>query len=114
MPGCYVAFHKQLGDLVLLEPALSRLRDYHGAPVRLLTRGSFRPILELMTGIQFVMSPSLVPATTAYCYDPVNKSTLRSVLTPTLRRRAVLPEESELKPWHRWAFNDISGLRLGS
>ena len=35
MPGCYAVFHKQLGDLVLLEPTLAKLREHHGVPVRM-------------------------------------------------------------------------------
>ncbi|MEO6053158.1 MAG: glycosyltransferase family 9 protein [Chthoniobacterales bacterium] len=113
IPGCYVSFHKQLGDLVLLEPSLTKLRDYHGVPVRLMTRGGFRPLLELMPGIQFVLGPPLAISTTAYCYDHLTKSAIRSVLTPTLFRKAVLPEAREVTKWHRRVFPKITGLQLG-
>ena len=53
MPGCYAVFHKQLGDLVLLEPTLAKLCEHHGAPVECMTRGGHAPLLQLMPGVQF-------------------------------------------------------------
>ncbi|MEO6845811.1 MAG: glycosyltransferase family 9 protein [Chthoniobacterales bacterium] len=111
-PGCYVAFHKQLGDLVLLEPSISRLRDFYGEPVRLMTRGSFRPVLKLMPGVRFVLGPPFIPASAAYCYDHLTKSATRTLFTPVMKRHAVLPEEKEITPWHRRIFSHIDGATL--
>ena len=46
MPGCYAVFHKQLGDLVLLEPTLAKLCEHHGAPVECMTRSGHAPLLR--------------------------------------------------------------------
>jgi hypothetical protein len=43
MSRCLAIFHKQLGDLVLLEPTLRRLSRASGSKVDLITRSGFRP-----------------------------------------------------------------------
>ncbi|MEI6035607.1 MAG: glycosyltransferase family 9 protein [Verrucomicrobiae bacterium] len=111
MPGCYAVFHKQLGDLVLLEPALSRLRDYHGAPVRLLTRSGHADLVRLMPGVEF--SRGLAAAPALYCFDPLNKSALRSMCAPVARRCLVVPERAELAWYHRFLFPAPSCPELG-
>ncbi|MEI6279133.1 MAG: glycosyltransferase family 9 protein [Verrucomicrobiae bacterium] len=113
MPGCYAVFHKQLGDLVLLEPALSRLRDYHGAPVRLMTRNGHADLVRLMPGVEVVRGPALAPAAALYCFDPLNKSALRSALAPVLKRRLVTPERAEKRWYHPFVFSRPSNPELG-
>ncbi len=107
MPGCYVVFHKQLGDLVLLEPALSRLRAHHGEPVRVLTRNGHAPLLHLMQGIAMQRGVPLLPRSHLYCFDPFNKSALRSALAPALVKKCILPEKSEMKWFHPLLFGRV-------
>jgi len=104
MPGCYAAFHKQLGDLVLLEPALSKLRDSHGGPVRLFTRGGHAPLVELIASTEFARGLAASPSADFYCFDPLRKSAFRSITTPVLRRHLIVPEEQELQWFHPWIF----------
>ena len=113
MSGCYAVFHKQLGDLVLLEPCLSRLRDHHGAPVRLLTRSGHAPLAELMSGVQFVRGLPLAPAGQLYCFDPLNKSAMRSLFAPVLSRRFVPAERRELRWFHPVLFPRVQTPDLG-
>ncbi|MEI6070505.1 MAG: glycosyltransferase family 9 protein [Verrucomicrobiae bacterium] len=113
MSGCYAVFHKQLGDLVLLEPSLSRLRDFHGTPVRLMTRNGHADLVGLMPGVEVVRGPALVPAPALYCFDPLNKSALRSALAPVLKRHLVAPEKSELSWYHPFVFRRPSHPELG-
>jgi hypothetical protein len=47
MSRCVVIFHKQVGDLILLEPALRRLAHGNGHTVDLTTRSGFQPIGSL-------------------------------------------------------------------
>jgi ADP-heptose:LPS heptosyltransferase len=105
MSGCYVAFHKQLGDLVLLEPALSRLRGHHGEPVMLMTRNGHADVVELMEGVQFVKGMPLRPADALYCFDPLTKSSLRSALAPAGRRFLIAPEKRESQWFHPLLFS---------
>lgn len=113
MPGCYAAFHKQLGDLVLLEPALSKLRDSHGGPVRLFTRGGHTPLVELMAGTEFVRGFAASPCTDFYCFDPLNKSAVRSITSPVLRRHLIVPEARELKWFHPLLFRRAPSPEIG-
>jgi ADP-heptose:LPS heptosyltransferase len=58
MSRCLAIFHKQLGDLVLLEPTLRRLSRASGSKVDLITRSGFRPLISLMPHVDFLRSPS--------------------------------------------------------
>ncbi|MCK9589075.1 MAG: glycosyltransferase family 9 protein [Terrimicrobiaceae bacterium] len=113
MAGCYVAFHKQLGDLVLLEPALSRLRAHHGAPVRLMTRNGHADLVTLMPGAEFAGGVAFSPMRSLYCFDPLSKSAFRSLLAPVLRRHLVVPERAELRWYHPLVFPRPSNPELG-
>jgi ADP-heptose:LPS heptosyltransferase len=113
MPGCYVVFHKQLGDLVLLEPALARLRAFHGPPVRVLTRAGHAPVLQLMEGVVFQSGLPLTRLGHLVCYDPLNKSALRSLLAPASKKQCVLPEKREMQWFHRPLFGEVIVPELG-
>lgn len=113
MSGCYAAFHKQLGDLVLLEPALSRLRDHHGAPVRLMTRNGHADLVALMPGVEVTRGLALAPARDLYCFDPLNKSALRSLLAPVFKRHLIRPEDRELRWYHPLVFSGHRNPELG-
>lgn len=113
MGGCYVAFHKQLGDLVLLEPALSRLREHHGSPVRLMTRNRHADLVALMPGVKFVKGLALAPARSLYCFDPLNKSAFRSLFAPVLKRHHIRPARVELHWYHPLVFSRPLNPELG-
>lgn len=107
MSGCYVVFHKQLGDLLLLEPALSRLRAHHGLPICVLARNGHAPLLELIPGLRFQHGLALTPRSHLYCYDHQNKSALRALLIPARKKRVILPESREIAWFHRPLFGDL-------
>ncbi len=113
MSGCYAVFHKQLGDLVLLEPALSRLQAHHGAPVRLLSRNGHADVVSLMPGVEFQRGVPLTPAGDLYCFDPLNKSAIRSLVAPVARRHLIPPERRELQWYHRFLFPTPANPELG-
>lgn len=113
MAGCYAAFHKQLGDLVLLEPALSRLAAHHGRPVRLMTRNGHADLVSLLPGVRFVKGLATVPARALYCFDPLNKSAVRSLLAPVRQRHLIPPERAELQWYHPLIFPPVSNPELG-
>jgi ADP-heptose:LPS heptosyltransferase len=113
MPGCYAVFHKQLGDLVLLEPALAKLCEYHGAPVECMTRSGHAPLLQLIEGVQFQRGIPLAYRCHLYCFDPLSKSALRSLLAPSRIKKCVLPEKREMKWFHGPLFRDLIVPELG-
>lgn len=113
MPGCYAVFHKQLGDLTLLEPALDRLRRHHGAPVRLFTRNGHAPLVELMDGVEFASPPAFRRLDDLYCFDPLSKSAFRALTTPAGRRHLIIPERRELRWYHPFLFPRTPTPELG-
>ena len=107
MSGCYAVFHKQLGDLLLLEPALARLRAHHGGTVSVLTRSGHAPLLRLMDGVRIQRGLTLTPRGHLYCFDPLNKSALRSLLVPAAKKHCILPEKAEAAWYHGPFFGDL-------
>jgi ADP-heptose:LPS heptosyltransferase len=113
MPGCYVVFHKQLGDLVLLEPTLSKLRDHHGAPIGCMTRRGHAPLLRLIPGVDAQRAIPLSYRSHLYCFDPLDKSAVRSLLSPAGAKKCVLPEKREMKWFHKHIFREVIVPELG-
>jgi len=113
MSGCYAVFHKQLGDLVLLEPALAKLRDHHGAPVRLLTRSGHAPLVSLMPGVRLVRGLPLAPLGHLYCFDALSKSATRSLFVPAMRKLLLPAECRELDWFHPVIFPSVKTPELG-
>ncbi len=113
MSGCYAVFHKQLGDLVLLEPALTRLREHHGAPVRLLTRSGHAPLVSLMPGVRQVRGLPLKPLGHLYCFDTLSKSATRSLFAPALRKLLLPAERREMSWFHPVIFPRVESPELG-
>lgn len=109
--GCYVVFHKQLGDLVLMEPTLTRLRDYYGAPVRLMTRSGHQPLLELMDGVVYQKGCPTRWKKYLYCYDSTKKSALRSFFAPVSQRIFILRTKNERRWFHSLFRVTIPELR---
>ena len=112
MSGCYAVFHKQLGDVVLLQPALEKLSDLHGGPVCLLTRTGHEPVVELMPGVSMTRGAALVPRKALYCFDPLNKSALRSLFAPAGKKHCVLPDKAKIDWRHRLVFGRIDAPGL--
>ncbi len=104
MSGCYVVFHKQLGDLLLLEPAIARLQAHHGAPIKVMTRSGHAALLRLMPGVEFQSGPALRWRSHLYCFDRLSKSAIRTIFTPAGRKQGILPEIEEVKWYHKYIF----------
>ena len=113
MPGCYAVFHKQLGDLVLLEPALTKLSEHHGAPVDCLTRSGHGPLLQLMPGVRLRRGLPLSYRGYLYCFDGLSKSALRSLLAPSRIKSCVLRGKGERRWYHARLFRDLIVPELG-
>jgi ADP-heptose:LPS heptosyltransferase len=113
MSGCYAVFHKQLGDLVLLEPTLTKLCQHHGAPVECMTRSGHRALFQLMRGVRFRRGLPMAYHGHLYCFDPLSKSALRSLLAPSRIKKFVLPEKREMRWFHGSLFRDLIVPELG-
>src|SRR5260221_14715304 len=79
-------YHKQIGDLVLLESALRRLAHATNSAVDLITRSGFQPLVSLMNGVKFRRKPALRRYDVLCCFDD-RRNRRSSSLFPTLGKR---------------------------
>ncbi len=99
--------------MVLLEPALARLADAHGAPVDLLTRSGHAPLTSLMTGVRQVPRVWLRRYSAVYCYDHLDKSALHTISAFSPKKELLLRAPSEITRLHRIAFDEIRAPGIG-
>ena len=76
-----VIFHKQLGDTLLLEPALAKLAAFHGEPVRLSTRASFLAMVDLMDGVVAEASVGMGRASRVISFSANGRAGFKTFLT---------------------------------
>lgn len=107
MPALAIC-HKQIGDLVLLEPALAKLASATGQPVELLTRSGHAPLISLMADVKMAARTTLRPFRGVFVYDDSRKSAMRAVLTFSRKKSLSLREPAELTGLHRFVFNQIA------
>src|SRR5208282_1147968 len=81
MSRCVVIFHKELGDLVILEPALRCLAHGNGDTVDLITRSGFHPIGSLIPFVNFRSKPNAKIFDALWCFDDRRKSAFYSLLS---------------------------------
>lgn len=102
-----VVFHKQLGDTLLLEPALSLLAEQSGSEVALVTRPGFEPLVGLMEA----------PVTTDWkgrrfdrviAFDSGSKASWLAWQTRARRKELVLMDERYGRWYHRWVFHETN------
>ncbi len=107
-----VICHKQLGDMVLLEPALARLAAA-GRPVELLTRSGHAPLISLMDGVQMTSRAWLRRFDAIYCYDHLDKSALHTISAFAPKKDLLLRSPTEVTKLHRIAFDEIRAPGIG-
>lgn len=93
--GCYAVCHKQLGDLVLLEPSFRFLRERTGGSIRLLTRSGHAALVELMEGVEPSPPIPWAPARELFAFDVTSKSIWRSLWVPAARKTVILRDPNE-------------------
>jgi ADP-heptose:LPS heptosyltransferase len=101
-----VIFRKQLGDVLLLEPALSKLAASAGAPVMLATRPGFGPLLSLMEDVLPAPHSPLRRAGIVISFDPTPKACLWALTTLSAEKKIIVTHPKHLRPWHNWIFRD--------
>lgn len=101
-----VIFRKQLGDVLLLEPALAKLAASAGSPVMLATRPTFNPLLSLMDGVLPAPRTPLRHAAAVISFDPTAKAVLLALTTMAPKKRLIVTRPKYLRPWHNWIYRD--------
>ena len=108
MSCCLAIFHKQLGDLVILEPTLRRLVQANGQQLDLITRSGFKPLSRLMPGVNFRSKPKAKVYDKLWCFDDRHKSAFYSFLSRA-REKHLLVNPCALPQWYHFRiFKTIS------
>jgi len=108
-----VIYHKQIGDLVLLEAALRRLARATGSAVDLITRSGLRPLVSLMQGAKFRHKPVLRVYDILWCFDDRKKSAFFSFVSRARQKNLVLSPGMAIRWYHRMVFSEITAPDLG-
>jgi ADP-heptose:LPS heptosyltransferase len=104
---CLAIFHKQIGDLVLLEPALARLAQASARPVDLITRSGFEPLVSLMPAANFRSKPSLRLYDRLWCFDDRRKSAFFSFISRARQKCLLINPGAAVSWYHQRVFPKI-------
>ena len=113
MSRCLVIFHKQLGDLVLLESALRCLAHANGRAVDLITRSGFQPLGSLMPHVNFRSKPDVKIYDTLWCFDDRRKSAFYSLLSRAREKHLLINPGASTQWYHSKIFRTIQAPNLG-
>jgi ADP-heptose:LPS heptosyltransferase len=113
MSRCLVIFHKQLGDLVQLEPTLKRLARASGSAVDLITRSGFKPLILLMPHVNFRRTGSPKVYDSLWCFDDRRKSAFYSFLSRARQKHLLINPGAPLQWYHSKIFPQILAPDLG-
>lgn len=100
-------YHKQLGDTLLLQPALAHLAALSGGSVTLFTQMAHKPLVDLMPGV--VMGDPAHPGPAfdrIIAFDPSSRSTLGALRIGARIRQLVTRASVYIRWHHRWLFHD--------
>lgn len=103
-PGTLVIFLKQLGDLVLLEPATRVLAARSHMPLTLTTRPGFQCLVELMAEAVFDRYPTR-GFENVWVFEPGSKAAAKAFLVRARRKTLVLRDEDQRRITHRWLYD---------
>lgn len=99
-----VILHKQLGDVLLLEPALHKLASAAQGKVMLATRPEFAPMIELMQDVIPMPAGSFRRASEVVSFGPRLRAGLIALTTAAQRKCLIAFREDQLKPWHSLVY----------
>ena len=105
-------YHKQIGDLVLLESALRRLARATDSAVDLITRSGFQPLVSLMNGVRFRGKPALRRYDVLWCFDDRKKSSFFSFVFQAREKNRLISPGMAIRWYHRGIFSEITAPDL--
>jgi ADP-heptose:LPS heptosyltransferase len=103
-----VVYHKQLGDTLLLQPALAKLASQDGEPVGLITRPEFADLVRLMPGTSPVTWLKAPLANRLLCYDAGTRSALVSLWCRSKIKHLLTFSDFYVRQYHHFIFNRIT------
>lgn len=99
-----VIYNKQLGDVLLLEPALYKLASNGMCDVMLATRPAFLPMIQLMDHVRLASDKFFRKASKVISFDPRSRACLMSLTTCASEKRLVVSNSRHIRPWHPLFF----------
>jgi ADP-heptose:LPS heptosyltransferase len=104
--GCHrlaVVSYKQLGDVLLLQPALSALAERTGNPVTLATKPEFSALVRLMPGAALEREARF---DLLACVHHGSKAVWSSLKLRAEKKLLFLTRAAHLRWYHRWVFHE--------
>lgn len=103
-----VLFRKQLGDLLILQPAIALLGERHGLPVSVFCREGMADLLSLMPG-QVCQAPKWPGRYRAvYSFDPKPGATFYAGLARSPDKHLLLTRRSHQRASHHLVYDQFS------
>jgi len=113
-PRTLVIFHKQLGDLLLLESAIALLARRSGAPVGVLTRSGHEDLVRLMPSTVWMPNPGRARFDDLWAFEKGRKTALRAVLIRARRKHMRLHPDAKPEWYHHVFFRGFRVDTRGS
>ena len=103
-----VIFEKQLGDGVLLEPALRAIAAKCGGKVALHGAGFLETLAELMPHVEWTPNPQSERFSEVWVFETGSRTAWKAFRTRAEVKRLRLRKQSHLRWFHRIAFSDVA------
>ncbi len=100
-------YHKQLGDTLLLQPALAKLAAEDGEAVGVITRPGFADLVRLMPGAAPVRWQHAPRVERLFSYDTGDRSTFSSFWSGARQRTLFAFSEYYRRFYHSWVFHHV-------
>ncbi|MGB1109402.1 MAG: glycosyltransferase family 9 protein, partial [Gammaproteobacteria bacterium] len=100
-----VVFHKQIGDLVLIEPLLARIAYAIDRPVSLATRAHLAPVVSLMGSVAEPWKRG-TRSDLLLALDTGSETARRALLMPARHKVVLAMHQSYLRWYHRLVFDE--------
>ncbi len=110
--GAAVITFKQLGDTLLLEPALRHLRSRFSVPATLFAKPGFEPLIELMTDAH-LPAESNGRFAQLWVFEPGSKAAGKALFTRAKEKQVVLLRPKYIQWYHRLIFDRIRTEKPG-
>jgi ADP-heptose:LPS heptosyltransferase len=101
-----IIFYKQLGDLLLLEPAIAKLSSAYDKKVILMTRKEYAPLVFLMANVEISSFLPNQKVSKLISFTPTQRAALAAFLTKADSKVAVFKSLSVFRWWHRLTYTD--------
>ncbi len=106
-----VIYWKQLGDLLLMEPALTKLTLEGNSDVFISTRAEFEPVLSLINNVYLAPTFDFRKFSHLYSFDHRFRGCIIAKMSRTNKKHLIVNHEKYLKFWHNFFYNKISIMK---